>query len=71
MEYSGLVRIDEDRCSNLRWKGMYIEAEWDPTVPHGNDRLFWCTRTQNCLGPDGQAVDDYECHEGRKCYKEL
>ena len=68
MERAGLVNIDEDRCANLRWKGMFIAAEWDPTVPHGNDRLFWCHKTQMCLGLDGKLADDYECHEGRPCY---
>lgn len=48
---------------------MYIEAEWDPTVPHSGDRLFWCHKTQQCLGPDGKAVDDYECNPARACYK--
>ena len=33
-ERAGLTRIGEDRCDNLRWKGLYVEAEWDPTVPH-------------------------------------
>jgi hypothetical protein len=50
---------------------MFIDAEWDPTVPHGNDRLFWCHKTQTCLGPDGKLADDYECHEIRKCYTAL
>ena len=68
-ERSSLMRIDDDRCEELRWKGMYIEAEWDPTVPHSGDRLFWCHKTQQCLGPDGKLVDDYECNPARKCYK--
>ena len=34
-----------DRCEKLRWKGMFIEAEWDPTVQHCNDRAFWCQHT--------------------------
>lgn len=71
MERAGLTSLDDERCTNIRWKGMYIEAQWDPTVPHGNDRLFWCHKTQNCLGPDGKLVDEYECHPGRKCYKDL
>ena len=50
---------------------MYIEAEWDPTLPHSGDRLFWCHRTQNCVGPDGKIADDYECIETRSCYKPL
>lgn len=50
---------------------MYIEAEWDPTVPHGNDRLFWCHKTMRATGPDGKLVDDYDCNETRKCYQPL
>lgn len=71
MERAGLTRPDDDRCDNLRWKGMFIDAMWDPKVPHGNDRAFWCHLTQKCLGPDSQLVDEYECNETRKCYKAL
>ena len=68
MERSGLARIDDDRCQNLRWKGMYIASEVDPNVGHSNDRLFWCHKTTNCIGPDSKLVDDYECNETRPCY---
>ena len=67
-ERSSLTELDDDRCDLLRWKGMHIEAVWDPTVPHSGDRLFWCHKTQQCLGPDGKLVDDYECNPARKCY---
>jgi hypothetical protein len=68
-ERSSLTRIDDDRCDNLRWKGLYIDAEWDESIPHSGDRLFWCHKTQQCLGPDGKLVDDYECNPARKCYR--
>ena len=68
-ERSSLTPLDDDRCDHMRWKGMYIEAEWDPTVPHSGDRLFWCHKTQQCVGPDGKIVDDYECNPARACYK--
>ena len=71
MERAGLARVDDDRCSNLRWKGMFIPAEWDKTIQYCNDRSFWCQKTQIPLGPDGQLVDDFECHEGRNCFKAL
>lgn len=71
MERAGLTNIDDDRCDSLRWKGMYIEADWDPSVPHSNDRAFWCQSTQSCVGPDGKLVDDYECNETRGCYHPL
>ncbi|MEX2264899.1 MAG: hypothetical protein WD696_23295 [Bryobacteraceae bacterium] len=70
-ERTGLNIVDDDRCDMLRWKGLYVEGEWDPTVPHANDRAFWCHHTYNCLGPDGKPVDDYECNPARGCYKAL
>ncbi|MBX5497119.1 MAG: hypothetical protein IRZ15_17415 [Bryobacteraceae bacterium] len=70
-ERAGLSRIGNDRCERLRWKGMYIDAIWDPTVAHSNDRAFWCHQTQICVGPDGKVVDEYECNETRPCYKPL
>jgi hypothetical protein len=70
-ERSGLTRVGTERCRNLRWKGLYIEAVWDPAVPHGNDRSFWCQHTCNCLGPDSKLADDYECHPARACYEPL
>ena len=70
-ERPGHANIDEDRCEMLRWKGLFIEAEWDPTVPHGNDRAFWCQHTHTCLGPDGKLADDYECNPARNCYQAL
>ncbi len=64
-------RFDPDRCALIRWKSMYIDTEWDPTVPHSGDRAFWCQNTQKCIGPDGNLVDDYECNETRPCFKTL
>jgi hypothetical protein len=72
MEPTSLTNIeDDDRCAELRWKGMFIQAEWDPTVQRCNDRAFWCHKTQTCVGPDGKLVDDYECNETRQCYSAL
>ncbi len=50
---------------------MYVDAVWDPTVPHSNDRAYWCQKTQICVGPDGKIVDEYECNETRRCYQAL
>ncbi len=59
-----------DRCGNIRWKGMFVETEQDPTVPRSGDPLCWCVLTQNCLGPDGQVVDERACNRARSCYQE-
>lgn len=71
MERPGLTNITQDRCQDLRWKGMFIDALWDPTIQHSNDGALWCQHTCNCLGPDGQAVGEYECNPARGCYRAL
>ena len=40
-------------------------------VQHSNDGAFWRQHTFNCLGPDGKAVDEVECHPDRQCYEEV
>ena len=59
-----------ERCENLCWKGMFIDAPHDPDTPT-SDGLFWCHVTQICLGPDGQVADETECNPSRPCYKPL
>ena len=49
-------------CSALRWKGLFIDAEHDPTVPPCNDGLFWCMYTQTCIGPDGELAEPGNCN---------
>lgn len=71
MERPGLTKVSMKRCEKLRWKGLFIEAEPDPTIQHSNDQLFWCQHTFKCLGPDGKAVDEFECNPARPCYEEL
>ena len=58
-----------DLCPALRWKSQFISAEHDPTVPRSNDGLFWCTHTQNCIGPDGEVAEPGNCSSsGRVCH---
>ena len=64
------VAVASTVCRFLRSKGMYIDAEPDPTVPSGGDGPCWCIHTMNCLGPDGQVVDRENCLTGRTCYKQ-
>ncbi len=59
-------------CRRLRTKGMFIEVEEvDPTVEGTNDGTFWCTHTQNCLGPDGEVADGESCRPGRGCFDKI
>ena len=48
---------DPNLCAALRWKGQFILAESDPSVPACNDGLFWCLHTQTCIGPDGEVAE--------------
>jgi len=56
-------------CPALRWKGQFIQAEPDPTVPASNAGLLWCLHTQTCIGPDGKLAEPGNCSSSRrKCH---
>lgn len=65
-------RFDTERdglCSALRWKGQFIAAEHDSTVPPSNDGIFWCLHTQTCIGPDGDLAEPGNCaSKSRACH---
>ena len=56
-------------CCQLRWKGMFIDAEPDPSIPNTRDGLYWCSHTMTCLGPDSRVADEQSCCGGRRCYE--
>ena len=43
-------------CARLRWKGMFVDVDPDPSVPNPRDGFCWCSLTHTCLGPDGGVV---------------
>jgi hypothetical protein len=56
-------------CPTLRWKGMFILSEREPSVPPTNDGIYWCGQTQNCIGPDGKLAEPSQCSSLlRKCH---
>jgi len=58
-------------CQRLRHKMMYVDARQQQfgMVDDGSDtRVFWCSKTQDALGPDGDAVSPTDCQPGRNCY---
>lgn len=63
-------RLDQERCENLRWKGLFVGVDPDPRIPQSDDAC-WCLETQLCLGPDGEAVSFQGCTPQRQCYKAL
>ena len=56
-------------CLHLRWKGIYVDVEPDPSIPNMRDGLFWCSQTMTCLGPDGRVASEGHCCDGRGCFK--
>ena len=65
------LKVLSNRCASLRWKGMFVEADDDPSVPHSNTRIYWCVYSQGPLGPDGEVVDEDTCSASRSCYEVL
>lgn len=55
-------------CQCMRSKEMYYEpagAEDDEF----SSGAFWCMKTHEAFGPDGQPVGKNECGPGRSCYR--
>lgn len=56
-------------CRCLRAKEMFYQ-----NAIGDEDRLknsnFWCLKTQEVFGPDGQVVNRKECSPDRPCYSE-
>ena len=63
--------VSLNRCANLRWKGLYIQADCDRENDFSYDTAMWCQQTSKCVGPDGKLVDEFECSPARKCYEQL
>lgn len=58
-------------CLNLRHKMMYVdERQRTPgLVDDSSDtRVFFCVKTQDALGPDGEPVSPPDCAPSRACY---
>jgi MoaA/NifB/PqqE/SkfB family radical SAM enzyme len=60
-------------CANLRHKLMYVDARHTQrgvTDDSSRTRIFWCSKTQDALGPDGEPVNPVICTGSRPCYRE-
>jgi hypothetical protein len=65
-----LVKIHENRCDHLRWKGLFVDTEDEAgREHHPPDRIFWCLKTQQCVGPDGSIVGARQCAPTRDCFR--
>ncbi|MGH9396253.1 MAG: hypothetical protein ACRD18_05325 [Terriglobia bacterium] len=61
----------EVTCLRLRCKEMFIDmGTGEPyNLKDSGSGIYWCSHTQNCLGPDGQAAHFDYCKQGRNCYE--
>ena len=55
------------KCKYLRCKEMFHE---DPGQPEDNFTSgdFWCSKTHEAFGPDGNAAEQTECKPARSCF---
>ncbi len=58
-----------DYCRLLRCKEMLIDTGEPFDIRNTGSGIFWCSHTQNCLGPDGQVADPEACKPGRGCFE--
>ena len=58
-------------CMNIRHKLMYVDerhAQRGMIDINSETRVYWCSKTQDALGPDGESVTPADCSMGRACY---
>lgn len=58
-------------CLNLRHKMMYVdERQNTPGLVDDSSgtRVFFCTKTQDSLGPDQEPCHPQDCTPSRGCY---
>lgn len=64
------VRL-QPACFDLRHKLMECDSRHmvRGMVDDSSDtRVFFCAKTQDQFGPDGETVDPDVCHTGRACH---
>jgi hypothetical protein len=52
-------------CRNLRCKEMYYHGQVEDEFASG---VYWCSKTQENFGPDGEPAGKTDCCAGRSCY---
>ena len=58
-------------CQSIRHKLMYVDdrhATPGMVDDSSDTRIFFCVKTQDSLGPDGEAVSQTDCKKNRSCF---
>ncbi len=63
----------EVACVNMRHKMMFCDDRHAHPgrvdTSEGRSHVFYCSRTQDSLGPDNEPVSTRECSPDRSCYR--
>jgi hypothetical protein len=54
-------------CQKLRSKEMFYYSAGDEDDQYSSG-IYWCLKTNEGFGPDGQPAGRTECCPGRSCY---
>ena len=56
-------------CRHLRCKEMYYQSPDQVEEDEFHSGIYWCVKTQENIGPDGQSCSKCECGPERACYQ--
>jgi hypothetical protein len=57
-------------CTDLRCKSMYYRDDERPGMLHWSNSMgYYCVKTADAVGPDGESALHPDCQPGRSCYK--
>lgn len=58
-------------CRRLRCKEMFIDIGVEFKMTETGSGIYWCSQTQNVLGPDGQVAEPSGCKAERECFEAM
>ena len=58
-------------CRRLRCKEIFIDTGQPFDIENTGSGIYWCSQTQQGLGPDGQTAEPENCKAGRGCLEAL
>lgn len=70
-EEQNAIPASEQFCRLLRCKEMFIPTGELFNMRDSGSGIYWCSHTQNCLGPDGEICGPDYCQPGRSCHETL
>jgi hypothetical protein len=56
------------KCKHLRCKEMYYQPRGQEEDEYSGG-AYWCTKTYEVFGPDGEGAGRMECQPGRGCFQ--